>query len=310
MFVLLIALASCAPRDNPYDPLSPYRFSQITGSVTNLRGNEPVAGAVVMLDSSELEITSEDGTFRFYTREGIHHLTVMGDGILEKDTVLEVAKHDEVQLTMPVDRLPVITNTAVNSDHIASTMYGEQYFLKLSCSVSDPDGEYEIDSVVAVIESQRYMMEQVGMDSFAVAIPESALPLHDIYEIMGSPIAIEARDIHGGRAVESPLYLARVISSIPQGIEPIGGHFTSATPTLVWHSMDTGFDLTYQIEVYTAPIGQPPSLILREEGIRDTVYTVPNPLPTGYYYWLVYCVDNFGNRSRSVEYLFIVQGER
>ena len=308
VFVAAFLIAGCAPRDNPYDPLSPYRFPSIRGRIVNLRGDTPLPNITVVVDSQFVDVSDAQGEFEIRLDvPGQHTINASGEDVMAFDTSITVEPGDDATLTIRMDQLPIIESVALNSIHIASTVYGEQYFLNVSCRAEDPDGEYEIDSVTAQVGTRVFMLERVEGDSFLKTLPESLLPHGTIHGMIGNPVTVEVIDIHGGKKRSLPVYLTRVISGVPIGVSPIGGHLTGPTPTLIWNEFDAGFPVSYEIELYTAPIGQPPALIEHATGLTDTTYTVADSLSPGYYYWVVFAVDNFGNKSRSVEYLFVVQ---
>jgi hypothetical protein len=61
------------------------------------------------------------------------------------------------------------------------------------------------------------------------------------------------------------------------------------------------------LEIYTNEVA--PVLIWQEKNIpKDkTAHTVDDVLPAGNYFWVIWAIDTFGNRSRSKPATFIVQ---
>ncbi len=306
-WILIVAIAGCAPRDNPFDPRSQFAFANLSGRVFDLRGETPLCDIWISVDDSDITLTDSSGTFEFYLNSGTHSVKVRGEGIADYDTVLTLAKGEFDTLYLHVDRLPHISEVKLTSVHLASVIWGDDYMLNASCRVTDPDGVYEIDSVLLDLPDTVFIMEAANMDSFSIIVPESLLPEGQLHELVGTPIYIVAKDIHGGMEVSEPIYLSRIIYEIPEAVSPSGGVVTPNRPVLIWHSMDVNYSVSYEIELYSAPVGQPPSLIMRVSSIEDTVFQIPEAIPPGYYYWFVFGVDEFGNKSRSIGSLFVVQ---
>ncbi len=304
--VILVFIVGCAPRDNPFDPLSPYAFAGIYGRVTNLRGDVAISGAMVAVDGDQFTVTDSAGNFVIFVDEGEHRLSVSGNDILELDTVLFSTKGERDTVILRVDRLPVISYAVLSSEHIASAIAGDSYVLHAVCSASDPDGVYEMDSVLLLVGDTAFMMDERAEDTFAVAVPDSLLPFN-IHNLIGVPMHVVAKDIHGGVRLSEDLYLARIIQRVPEAIAPIGGVTAPPRPMFVWHSLDVEYPVTYDLELYRAPIGQVPTLVMRAVGIQDTTFQMEDSLSSGFYYWVIFGVDDFGDRSRSIEYLFMVQ---
>jgi len=303
---VLLGVFSCAPRDNPYDLNSPYALPLLKGRVMDIWGREPVANARVEIDSSFLAFTDENGEFEVRVDVGEHIVSVYKDGYLSDSEQISLKFGDVREVEFRLDALPYMDSARLVTDHILSNISGESYILKARCKVLDPDGLYEIDSVIFELPDTFFIMERDGEAWFSLQVDSDELPSGSIHSLIGRSLFFKAVDVHGAHSRFGPFTLTRIIEPTPSGVSPIGGASVSPQPEIVWRCFGANFPVSYELELYSAPIGQPPTLVLDTAGLTDTVYTIQSPLDEGYYYWVVYAVDEFGNRSRSVEYLFRV----
>ena len=122
--------------------------------------------------------------------------------------------------------------------------------------------------------------------------------------VIGQPFLFSA---HEGEMLRSfgPLYLFRVIESVPQLTDPANGDTVGSQPTLIWPMFAGGFPFEYLVAVvgvagddsaWVSP--RLPSSVLSAQ--------VPNSLSDGAYYWTITVFDDFENSSRSKEGVFVV----
>jgi hypothetical protein len=90
-------------------------------------------------------------------------------------------------------------------------------------------------------------------------------------------------------------------------ISPSGNEVTSSQPDLTWQPYTPGFDFYLQLQIFTSEII--PQLVWgRNQVSADSVsYTVDQELPPGEYFWVIWAVDDFGNRTRSKPASFRVE---
>jgi hypothetical protein len=122
--------------------------------------------------------------------------------------------------------------------------------------------------------------------------------------VIGRPFTFSAQD---GPTVSTygPVYLFRVIESVPQLTSPMSNDTVGPQPSFVWPMFADGFPFEYLV------------MVLSEAG-NDTAWVsprlpssvlsaqLPESLTDGAYYWTLTVFDNFENSSRSKEGLFQV----
>jgi hypothetical protein len=124
---------------------------------------------------------------------------------------------------------------------------------------------------------------------------------------LGKDFIVTARDNNNYTYTIGTARLTRVIDKEVVPKEPINSSVVGSSPTMVWERFSPGYNFNYRVEIYTATI--PSELFWSKSNISsDDVRLVPDvTLPAGDYYWVIWCVDEFNNQSRSKEASFIVK---
>ncbi|MGH7599760.1 MAG: hypothetical protein ACREOI_25685, partial [bacterium] len=95
----------------------------------------------------------------------------------------------------------------------------------------------------------------------------------------------------------------RVIQDEIEFESPAGDQVVSSMPTFTWKRFRPGFPFTFTLEIFTFE-----GLVFQKNALpaENISYTIETPLAPGEYLWVVWCVDEFQNRSRSKPASFIV----
>ena len=126
-------------------------------------------------------------------------------------------------------------------------------------------------------------------------------------ELVGQNFDIEAKENSRPSQIIISGTLRRIIWNEVEFISPSNGETTSQTPILKWKKFNPGFEFSYKLEIYT--IETFPQLIWsKQKVVKDsTSYEVDTNLNIDEYFWVIWAVDEFGNRSRSKPASFKVE---
>lgn len=99
--------------------------------------------------------------------------------------------------------------------------------------------------------------------------------------------------------------LTRVIDKEILQNSPVGTSVNS-TPTLVWTRFLPGFSFKYRVEIWTDET--PAELYWSRDNVSESeIQITPEvTLPAGEYFWVIWCIDEYGNQTRSKEGSFVV----
>lgn len=100
--------------------------------------------------------------------------------------------------------------------------------------------------------------------------------------------------------------LTRVLDKEINQISPKGGTVVSSTPTLKWERFLPGFSFKFRIEIWTDET--PAELYWSRDNVSESeIQITPEvTLPAGEYFWVIWCIDEYNNQTRSKEGSFVV----
>jgi hypothetical protein len=181
--------------------------------------------------------------------------------------------------------------------------------LFIRAQITDQDND--IDSVWAVFSGYNgfHLPFNTTDKSFQQELSIIDLGIFGLEEIIGEPVQISVMDLFSRILTVGQNRLVRVIYDEVIFISPVDTT-TDQHPTLSWQSFRPGFDFHYKIEIYTNEVA--PQLVWMHDGLAktQTLFTVDVDLQDGNYFWVIWAIDTYGNRTRSKPAAFSVQGER
>ena len=318
-FLLLFLLACSPERDNPYDPNSNFynNKTQISGICKN-RVQVPINNAKINL----LPLKSETPSLQTSTNDnGSYELTdcpaesvlviAEKDGFVSESAYLSLNVYKSETLNFILEGLPKFISTQVNSYCIRRYTPQDSTVLSIKCNISDDEGQSDITSVFATIESlpDSLPLFFTAGNSYENSFREESLS-DNLDNIVGRNIYIIACD-HTSKAVSSPLQLVRIIRDTLEIISPSGGEIVSSRPVLEWGAPNFLFSHSFFCEIWYLPHNLQPQLYYRYDNIpaNTTSLTIPdtNALISGQYYWQIGVKDDYNNWAKSTEAAFEVQ---
>lgn len=101
--------------------------------------------------------------------------------------------------------------------------------------------------------------------------------------------------------------IKRIINQEIEILSPKNIQVVGSLPLLEWTRFKPGFNFTYSIEIGTDDVAR--TVVWSKSGIsQDKInIQVDTEISQGQYYWIISCVDEYGNRSDSKAGIFIVQ---
>lgn len=327
-FRLLIALAAAlgvaagvgcgeAPRDNPLDPLSEdFRDEgrvegQITGLYPPFPGRPDIRVRLVPVgEAGRPELaTRTDADGRFALNDvptGPYAVVAEREGFREASDTVTVAPGAMAETTIRLDALPVVTEQSLRTVHIVRWVPDDPVFqLEVEVTAEDPDRPEDVDGAALVVPELGFAAEltETSAGRFAATLDAAALPAPGIEALLGQTLRIEVHDASGNASLGPPTSLVRIIELSPQTLSPQWPDQVAPTPTLVWRPAQLPFAFTYRVDVVLVDAAGIPNLIESRHGIDPSVTSVvvETELEPGDYFWTVWVVDAFGNRSRSRE---------
>jgi hypothetical protein len=311
MALICLSIYSCeAPRLNPLDPQNPsYQLAQLEGIVTGPH-NTKLSGVSVYWKNQNIFVqTDANGNFgmnRINLQNGMLYFSKTGYN--NDSTFINWGGQKDYHVSEVMNSLPNLDSLVVYSAVQNYWPDGQNYSLTVQAAVSDQ--ESDIDSVfVQCVPMKIYSNLVYNPLSKFYEMTLSNISLDFLEQTIGRNFGIIVRDFSGRKLNIGYLAIKRIILDEVSFISPANGITTLSNPQFVWNRFKPGYNFTYKIEVYTNPTNNPSEILYSKENISsDSVsFTMPTTLTTGSYYWVIWCVDEFKNRSRSKPATFVVQ---
>lgn len=308
------SIISCnAPRSNPFDPENPdYSFVSISGTVeTYSLPYTGIPGVSVYWSNSNIVVTTDaNGNF---TIDNI--LPVNGKLIFTKDGFspdsLDVVWNNSRNLNYLVNlnRIPHLDSASIYTVVINQfSPPGQTYQIVINSRISDKDND--IDSVYVEndqLNLKKALYFNVTNKDYEITLNEQDLNVTDIEQTIGLDFNIIVKDVFNRFYNVGSNKVSRVINSSAFIQSPANDSTVTAAPLLKWQRYKAGFPFSYMIEIYTNDFANS-QLVLRQDNVSsDSIsYQVTQPLSSRDYYWVIWVIDQFQNRSRSLPATFRV----
>ena len=314
LLVITIVLSCEAPHKNPLDPKNPiYNYARVSGVVRTVSlPVQTVPQTVVSWQSgSEQTLTDQQGKFELLLPSAVDGWMLFFHEDFHPDSLfINWPANKESKADVYLNALPRLDSLAVYSVVLNRFPSLQKEQLIIEARISDRDND--IDSVRAIFygEIQEYHLPYNTTEkSFQREFSILDLGVLSFEEQVGEPVQISVTDIFSNFHTVGKDQLVRVIHDEVIFISPSGNITTGPGPTLVWQRFEPGFSFYYDLEIYTNEVA--PQLVWthRELAMDQTTFTVNSDLPEGSYFWVIWAVDTFGNRTRSKLAAFNVQEE-
>jgi len=311
VFIALVLLLACEPeRDNPLDPNSPFYTGEgvIIGWVKTRIG-EPITEMMLVVEpettSAEFTFSDEKGFYELKIVAGSCKVIASKEGYAQDSCWVNIPVGEADTVNFFLDILPWFVSCKVHTHHEYL-----HYHVVFEAEVADGDGLLDIDSVflwVTGLADTFLLKYNAGV--FQKSVPADSLSDSSLETLIGKDCIFLVRDKAGQGVQSNPIRVARIIYETPDVVSPANFEEVGQNPELIWHKAGLSYPYTYAIKVTRIQSGMSRIEVWSKEGIQadDTTVTVPLDISPDIYYWAVWVVDEFGNRSRSRELGFVVK---
>jgi len=184
----------------------------------------------------------------------------------------------------------------------------KRYRMEVQVNISDDEGE--IDSVFLKCDELKFSKSinyNLTSRNFEGSYIQSDLNLSSMEEVIGKNFYIVVKDLQKKTFTVGSSNIKRIITDVINLVSPANSEFTTSLPTLKWERYLPGFNFYYSVQIYTNEIF--PILMYNKEKISkaDIQLIINSNLSAGDYYWVIWCIDDFGNRARSRPATFSVK---
>jgi hypothetical protein len=306
---------SCnAPRVNPFDPLnSDYNYGVIEGIVETI--NFPRTGIkdvnVVWEKKNIITKTDTNGRFRLDNipiENGL--LTFYKEGYKSDTLVVTWGISKRIYTQVFFNGIPELDSVAIYT--LVRNRFSQNPVSELFVKAWITDIERDLDTVFVYNPELNLMepLEHPEEKTYETVLTEAELNVDDIEQTIGLDFDILIKDTDNNQFIIGSERITRVIKDEVTGQLPSNDSLVVSQPfSFQWNRFRAGYDFTHMIEVYTYDFFNNSQLVHRKENIPSdsTSYYMNQTLAKGNYYWVIWVIDQFQNRSRSKEATFQIQ---
>ena len=316
LFLLLtLILYSCnAPKNNPLDPDNPdNKIFTIEGTVlSNSIPPTPISEVIVIWNNENIQsTTNSNGNFIIGCSNRIDGwIYFQKNGFSVDSTFISWESNKKIAIVAYLNSDPFLNSINFYSE-IRNKYSQEEQYLVIEVEIIDEDNN--IDSVFLECSylGIKKELEKNNFSNFSGRFSNYSLSLSSLEEVIGRDFELKVKQDGDKYFTVGHTSIKRVIYQEIEFISPANQDSVSSNPVLSWRPFNPGFNFTFSAEVYT---NEPePMLMWKKENIPSTQVsvTVDDSLTVtqtnDMFYWVIWCTDEFNNKSRSKPASFIVK---
>ncbi len=310
---LLTLIVSCnAPRNNPLDPENTEnRISSIEGFIKTIQvPQSPIENTKILwVNEGIITRSNKQGFFKFENIE-------QNDGwmIIEKESYsidslyITFNNQKKISKTIFLNAIPQIDDLQFYS--VTTNKYPSNQTYRLGAKIKITDEENDIDSVFIEnieLNTNKELLYNASSKYYENSISLEDLHITSIDIVIGKEFQINVFDADSTKFVIGKSNIKRIIKEEIVTTSPSGRDTVySANPLLEWNRFTPGFEYEYLLEIYTDEI-QKVLKWQKEISSSEIQYLTDANLPSGDYFWVIWAIDEFENRTQSKESSFIIK---
>ncbi|MBK8944145.1 MAG: hypothetical protein IPM32_02640 [Ignavibacteriae bacterium] len=311
IFVSLLTFCS-APHNNPLDPENPNNeISLIEGFIKSVKIPQiPIKDVKIFWQNGGI-ITNSDvnGYFKIENLEQKDGWLIIEKSGYSTDSIYVSFNYQrKISQNIFLNAIPIISELKFYS--ITENKYPSQQIYSIGIKLKINDEENDVDSVF--IENSELKINKQLLYNSTKKYYENSITLEDlkitsIDIVIGKEFKLNVMDAESKKFEIGKTNIKRIIKEEISAISPLGKDTVdSPNPILAWNRFKPGFDFRYLIEIYTDEIA--PRLIWQSDVNFEEIQLQTNAnLQSGEYFWVIWAIDEFENRTRSKPSSFIVE---
>ncbi len=312
--VLLSAVACDAPKLNPLDPNNPdSKLGQLNGFVkTQVIPQQAIAGVKVSWKNDNRTIeTDVNGSYKLENLPMINGTLYFEKDGYSKDSIRINWQNQKVidLATIALNSIPKLDNLLIYTSVENRYQDDQKYTLFVQASISDV--ENDIDSVFvrcAALSFSQQLKYSSQTRFYELSYPygsKNSVPSID--DAIGKNFEIVVKDKVSKIFSLGSSTIKRIIKQEILFELPANGVTVGPKPVCRWNRFLPGFNFKYLVQIYTDDIIQQLKWEKSNISKDDIEVVTETSLPAGNYFWVIWCIDDFQNRTRSKPATFNVQ---
>ncbi len=257
---------------------------------------------VTWLPGNQYTFTTAGGYFTFENpRPGMGTLLFEKSGYKTLAVETEWRGVEMVTHNVFLNALPTVSGYKICST--VENNYGPRRIYQMTVEARVTDDENDIDSVYVACSAlgiKKPLAYDVLDKKFFRTFSPADLKLTSLHQAVGHEFVLHVVDTAGDDFTLGTQRLVRVIADEIEISSPKNSESVSLPFTVTWLPFSPGFPFTYTLQIFTDDDFTPELAWQKEAVHADSLSAKVNAnLAPGEYVWMIWCVDEFGNRSRS-----------
>ncbi len=314
LMLTMTALFSCdAPRLNPLDPENPnYNLSMVDGYIkTEAAPSVPLNNVKILWKNQNIFVyTDANGYFKLDGLPRNDGWLIIEKEKYSKDSLfLQLSSTKNFRAEKFLNAMPKLDNLLIYTSVENRYPDDQRYTLFIQAQISD--AENDIDSVIvnsSALNFYKQLKYSAQTNSYELSYPyggKTSSPSID--NAVGKNFEIIVRDRSKRSFNAGSSTILRIIKQEIYFESPANGSIVGPKPVFRWKRFLPGFNFKYLAQIYTDEII--PQLRWERNNIsKDDIEIIPDlNLTNGDYFWVIWCIDEFQNRTRSKPATFVVR---
>lgn len=304
---------SCdAPRDNILDPNnSDNQIFTIQGRVITTR--IPATGlnnvSIYFQNANLYTNTDKNGYFKIVAvslKDG--WLYFDKSGYFSDSIFVEWGSDKTKNLLSNLNSIQLISDLSFYS--ITINRIGTEPIYRIGIKLQIIDEENDADSIFLTnneLKFSKLLNYNSSQSQYESIFNLNELGIKPVGDLIGKDFIIRVKDKYLRDFNIGTASIKRIIYQVIQLREPIDYQVVPPTQLFKWTRFEPGFQFYYKIEIYTNEVN--PELVHEVDNIpsNEIQYQSTKTLDSGEYFWVMWCIDEFGNQSQSKPASFVVQ---
>lgn len=311
ILIIILFLLSCeTPRHNPLDPGNPHhKLNSISGKILTYRvPHEPISGVNLFWKTEGRNQTSNASGFFEFTQlqQSEGWLILQQESFLTDSVYLDGSQIENLELYL--NQLPVLDDLVFYSS--IENRRPDRQIISIVSRASISDNDNDIDSVFIVcppLSVNRHMTYNIEKKRFERVLSMEDLHINSPEAVAGHEFILYVKDNFGNYLEINRSIVKRIIKDEIEPLAPVGSEQAASQPTLSWELFQPGFPFRFMAEIYVDEIA--PVLVWQRDSIPQSslFIDVDVTLESNDYFWIIWCIDEFENRSASKPEKFYVE---
>ena len=304
--IIFLILGCDAPRENPVDPNNPdNQFAELSG-VVKTEGFPfiPIENVNVFWENENVIVqTSASGIYNISDIKKIDGwLYFNSEGYSGDSVFIEWNERKKISNEIFLNSNPVLDSLEFYSIVENRFQVNQIYRIVVRARITDFEGVNDIDSVF--LQNEELGVKSVLLFNSLTGFYERTLsPIElqvtDLNELIGKDFNVIVTDLDQRNFTIANTFIKRVINEEIELISPINNTVVSVPFNLRWKRFTPGYSFNYEIEIRTNDAER--DLVFKAENVSsDSIsYPITNVFIGQDFFWTIWAVDEFKNRSRS-----------